>query len=138
MKAQPIGQPRRLTEADICFSDEIIEADGKLNFYMDTAFNVDRVFGTNVETAANDDWINVYANYDITSEQACDTLDIILNRADGSCEELSYTLEAREKEILLEKMRVYCQDKEGMTLKAYCDILREESEQLTGPMTQQV
>lgn len=46
---------RRITEADICFSDEIMEMNGKVNFYMDTSFNVDEVFETHVETADNDD-----------------------------------------------------------------------------------
>ena len=56
---------RKLTDSDITFSDEIMETDGGLNFYMDTFFNVDEVFGTHVETVENNDWINVYANYDI-------------------------------------------------------------------------
>ncbi len=111
---------RRLTQDDISFSDEIVESDGKLNFYMDTIFNVDQVFGTHVETPDNDDWLNIYANYDMGQRQVCDTLDVVLHRNDGSDEELSYTLNAAEKEILLGKMDAYCLEREGIVLDAYC------------------
>lgn len=129
---------RRLTESDICFSDEIMEMDGKLNFYMDTSFNVDQVFGTHVETAENDDWLNVYANYDFTQKQVCDTLEITLNRTDDSCDQLTYPLNAHEKGILLKKMDAYCMEKEGVTLEAYSENIQAESEDLTGQTTQQM
>lgn len=129
---------RRLTEADICFSDEIMEMDGKVNFYMDTSFNVDEVFGTHVETANNDDWINVYANYDMDQRLISDTLEIILNRANGDMEQLVYQLNGHEKDILLEKMNIYCLKKEGITLEAYCDNIQAELKYLEVPMKQQM
>lgn len=128
---------RQLTETDICFSDEIMEMDSKLNFYMDTSFNVDKVFGTYVETSENDDWLNIYANYDMAKREMCGALEITLNHADGSCDELTYPLNAQEKEILLKKMNDYCLEKEGITLEAYCDNIQAESEYLTGQVTQQ-
>lgn len=129
---------RRLTGDDIVFSDEIMETDKNLNFYINVPFNVDEIFGTHVETANNDDWINVYANYDTVYGQVCDTLDIVLNRGDGSCEDLAYRLDDHEKEFLLSKMRDYCMKQEGMTLEDYSLQLQEESEPLTGPATQQM
>lgn len=117
---------RRLSADDIHFSDKIMETDGRLNFYIDTDFHVDQVFGTHVETAENDDWLNVYANFDMESRQVCDTLELILNRTDGGCEELTYQLDESEKGILLEKMNAYCQKCEGLSLDAYCDSLQAE------------
>lgn len=125
---------RRLTKDDVSFSDEIIESDGKLNFYMDTVFDVDQVFGTHVETPDNGDWLNIYANYDTEQRQVCDTLDVVLHRNDGSDEELSYTLSAAEKEILLGKMDAYCLEREGVMLDAYCaQLIAEEQGTLMEP-----
>lgn len=121
------GGNQRLTKDDVSFSDEIMESDGKLNFYMDTVFNVDQVFGTHVETPDNDDWLNVYANYDTAQRQVCDVLNIVLHHGDGDSEELSYRLDHQEKDILLEKMDAYCLEREGVTLDAYCaQIMAEE------------
>lgn len=123
---EDLQNSRRLSENDIHFSDEISEMDGRLNFYINTDFNVDQVFGTHVETTENDDWLNVYANFDMESRQVCDTLDLVLNRGDGGCEELTYQLDDVEKGILLEQMNAYCQKCEGLSLDAYCDGLQAE------------
>ena len=34
-----------------------------MNFYIPINFDPDAVFGTNVASAFNDDWLNVYANF---------------------------------------------------------------------------
>lgn len=117
---------RRLTADDIHFSDEISEMNGRLNFYIETNFNVDQVFGTHVETTENDDWLNVYADFDKESRQVCDTLELVLNCGDGGCEELTYQLDDAEKGILLEKMNAYCQKCEELSLDAFCDGLQAE------------
>lgn len=129
---------RRLSADDIHFSDEIMETDGRLNFYIDTDFNVDQVFGTHVETAENDDWLNVYANFDMESRQVCDTLELILNRTDGGCEELNYQLDDAEKEILLKKMNAYCQKCEGLSLDSHCDSLHSDEDLSLGQGGQQL
>ncbi len=123
----------RLEAKDISFSDEIMEMYGQLNFYINTDFNVDQIFGTHVETAENDDWLNVYANFDMKSRQVCDTLDIELHRGDGSEETLSYTLNAAEKEMLHAKMDAYCQQQSGKSLLAYCDELLKEQDLTQAP-----
>ena len=79
-------------------AEEISEVDGLLNFYLETSFDVDAVFGTQVCTAENGDWLNVYANYDMNSGQVCDELEIALHRGDGSETALSYHLNAAEKD----------------------------------------
>ena len=53
---------KRLPVDAVSFTDEITECDGKLNFYIPINFDPDAVFGTNVASAFNDDWLNVYAN----------------------------------------------------------------------------
>ena len=109
-----------LSARNISFAEEIMELDDRLNFYMETAFDVDEVFGTNVCTPENDDWLNVYANYDMLTGTVCDVLDLELHRSDGSEEELTYTLNAAEKEVLLCKMEDYCMERSGMKLQDYC------------------
>ena len=63
--------PRRDTSrAEFSFSDEIMmEEDGKLNFYVEASFDVDAAFGAFVLTDKNDDWLNIYANYDIAEDR---------------------------------------------------------------------
>ena len=67
-----------LTAQNFSFSDEIIMEDGKLNFYIQADFDVDAAFGTFVCTDENDDWLNIYANYDIAQDKPCDTLELNL------------------------------------------------------------
>ena len=116
------------------FGDEIIEMDGKLNFYVQTEFDVDAVFGTFVCTDENDDWLNIYANYDIAEDRPCDTLELCLCKADGTEENWSYQLNAAEREVLLRKMEEYCQKQTGMSLRDYAQQFREEPEQRQGPV----
>ena len=54
-----------LSARNVAFGDEIIESDGKLNFYVQAEFDVDAAVGSFVLTDKNDDLLNIYANYDI-------------------------------------------------------------------------
>lgn len=123
-----------LSARNFSFGDEIIESDGKLNFYVQTEFDVDAAFGTFVLTDENDDWLNVYANYNIAQGQPCDTLELTLCRGDGSEESWSYQLNAAEQDVLLRKMEEYCQQQTGMSLHDYAQQFREEPEQQQGPV----
>lgn len=120
LDGKEITSAGHLSARELSFEDEICEMDDRLNFYINGGFDVDSVFGTFVVTDQNDDWLNLYANYDMPSCEVCDTLDIVLHRGDGTDEELSYTLNVAEKEILLRKMDDYCQEQTGMTLADYC------------------
>lgn len=122
-----------LSEKDLSFSDEIVEMDGQLNFYINTDFDVDEVFCTNVLTSENDDWLNVYANFDMEARQVCDTLDIELHRGDGGEEERSYTLNVAEKAMLYTKMEDYCRQQTGFSLPEYCDALLQEQDLTQAP-----
>lgn len=131
------GQKIRLSEQDISFAEEISEVGNLLNFYMETNFDVDAVFGTNVCTPENDDWLNVYANYDMESGQICGELEIALHRGDGGEEVMTYPLSTAEKEILLRKMNDYCRQQTGQSLAEYsAQMLAEELSPPDGPVMQ--
>ena len=119
-----------LSARNFSFSDEIMmDEDGKLNFYVDADFDVDAAFGTFVFTDKNDDWLNIYANYDIAEDRPCDTLELTLCKGDGSEESWSYPLNAAEQEVLMRKMEEFCQQQTGMSLRDYAQLFREEQMQ---------
>ena len=118
-----------LSARNFSFGDEIIESDGKLNFYVQTEFDVDAAFGTFVLTGKNDDWLNIYANYDIAEDRPCDTLELCLCKGDGAEESWSYPLNAAEQEVLMRKMEEFCQLQTGMSLRDYAQQFREEQMQ---------
>jgi len=124
-----------LSAREISFADEICEMDDLLNFYMETGFDVDAVFGTQVCTSENDDWLNVYANYDMATGQVCDVLEIALHHGDDGEESLTYSLNAVERTVLLRKMDACCQEQTGQTLAEYsAQRMAEEIAPPTGPV----
>ena len=134
LDGRQITSAGHLSAREVRMAEEISEVDGLLNFYLETSFDVDAVFGTQVCTAENDDGLNVYANYDMASGQVCDELEIALHRGDGSETALSYHLNAAEKEVLLRKMEDYCQEQTGMGLVEYStQVMAEAPEPPTGP-----
>ena len=134
LSGKEITSAGHLSARNFSFGDEIIESDGKLNFYVQTEFDVDAAFGTFVLTDKNDDWLNIYANYDIAEDRPCDTLELTLCKGDGSEESWSYQLNAAEQDVLLRKMEEYCQQQTGMSLHDYAQQFREEAEQQQGPV----
>ena len=129
LKGKEITSAGHLTARNFSFSDEIIELDGKLNFYVQADFDVDVVFGTFVCTDKNDDFLNIYANYDIEENCPCDMLELNLCRSDGSEENWRYRLNAAEQEVLLRKMEAFCQQQTGMSLHEYTQKLRNMESQ---------
>ena len=134
LSGKEITSAGHLSARNFSFGDEIIESDGKLNFYVQTEFDVDAAFGTFVLTDKNDDWLNIYASYDIAEDRPCDTLELTLCKGDGSEESRSYPLNAAEQDVLLRKMEEYCQQQTGMSLHDYAQKFREEPEQQQGPV----
>ena len=132
LEGKELTSAGHLSAREFTFGDEIIEHDEKLNFYVQAEFDVDAVFGTHVLTDENDDWLNIYANYDTQEDRVCDTLDVTLCKGDGSEEYFSYPLNAAEQDVLLRKMEEYCQKQTGMSLCDYSRQLREEQEQEQG------
>ena len=134
LDGREITSAGHLSARNFSFSDQIIESDGKLNFYVQTEFDVDAAFGTFVLTDENDDWLNVYANYDIAQGKPCDTLELTLCKGDGSEESWGYQLNAAEQDVLLRKMEEFCQKQTGMSLRDYAQQFREEPEQQQEPV----
>ena len=64
------GGQHRIPVDKVSFTDELSECDGRLLFYVPVAFDPDAVFGTHVATAENDDWLSVYAVYDLDRGEA--------------------------------------------------------------------
>ena len=58
LKGKEITSAGHLSAQNFSFGEEIIESDGKLNFYLQADFDVDAAFGTFVCTDQNDDWLN--------------------------------------------------------------------------------
>ena len=117
-----------LTARNFSFSDEFLIENGKLNFYVQADFDVDAAFGTFVCTDENDDWLNIYANYDIMRDRPCDTLELNLCKGDGTEENWIYHLNAAEQEVLARKMEAFCQQQNGMSLHDFARQLQEEPE----------
>lgn len=103
----------------ITFDDEIADNGDKLNFYIPVTFNCDAVFGTDVCSLDNDDYLNIYVDYDMLTGEVGNHLDISLNRADGRIDELSYPLDEAERSALLPKMDAYCRHETGKGIAEY-------------------
>ena len=96
--------PCRATAGPHRFAEEITEYDDKLNFYIPVTFDCDAVFGTDVCSPDNDDYLIIYVDYDMFTGEVGNQLDIALIRADGRIDELSYPLDEAERSALLPKM----------------------------------
>ena len=129
LNGKEITSAGHLSARNFSFGEEIIESDGKLNFYLQADFDVDAAFGTFVCTDQNDDWLNIYANYDIEKDRLCDTLELNLCKGDGTEENWSYHLNAAEQEVLARKMEAFCQQQTGTSLHEYAQQLRESGSQ---------
>ena len=110
------GGQHRIPVDKVSFTDELSECDGRLLFYVPVAFDPDAVFGTHVATAENDDWLSVYAVYDLDTGRPCSALDVTLVCGDGNEFSFRYPLTEPERAALLEKMDACCQEQTGMAL----------------------
>ena len=126
LSGREITSAGHLSARNFSFGEEIIEADGKLNFYVQADFDVDAAFSTFVCTDQNDDWLNIYANYDIEKDCLCDELELNLCKGDGTEENWNYHLNVAEQEVLARKMEEFCQQQTGMSLHEYAQRFREE------------
>ena len=100
---------RPLNERDFFPDASIEEMDNHLNFYLAINCDVDALFGTHVDTADNDDYLNVYANYNLDTGEVEDRLEITLCRGDGVDVPMECLLSDDERAMLLAQMRDYCQ-----------------------------
>ena len=100
-------------------ADRIQAAFYKRDFDVPVTFDPDAVFGTNVATDANDDYLNVYADFDLDVGEVCDALTVIQVCGDGSEETYRYPLTEEDRSILRSKMNDYCMEQTGMSLDDY-------------------
>ena len=127
-ESEYLSGSRRLCAEDISFAEDIIQNDNLLEFYMEVSFNADEVFGTNVCTTENDDWLNIYANYDLERGCVCDTLEVFLQCSNGDELDFKYRLSPEEQALFIPKMNTYCQEHWGQSLEECCtDYLAEQS-----------
>ena len=121
-------EPEYLTGSRRLCAEDIIQNDNLLEFYMEVSFNADEVFGTNVCTTENDDWLNIYANYDLERGCVCDTLEVFLQCSNGDELDFKYRLSPEEQALFIPKMNTYCQEHWGQSLEECCaDYLTEQS-----------
>lgn len=111
------GGSQRLPMDAVTFSDEIIENEHRMNFYIPIYFDPDAAFGTHVCTDANDDWLDVYANFDLERGKVDSTLTVCLCCTDGHTFEFSYPLTPEEQGILRDKMDTYYRQQTGQGLE---------------------
>lgn len=126
-----------LRAEDISFSNEIMEDGNLLNFYMDVIFDLDKIFGIHVCTDENDDYVNIYADYDMSTRCVCDTLDVCLVRGDGSERSYKYQLTEEEQALMLPKMEDYCQQCLGCSLEECCARYMAEASEKSHILTEQ-
>ena len=101
---------------------------------MPITFDPDAVFGTNVATDANDDYLNVYADFDLDTGEVCDALTVIQVCGDGSDKTYRYPLTNEERSALRSKMNDYCMEKAGMSLDDYrAQYLEEDLQSAPSP-----
>ena len=124
------GGIRRLSMNEVGFAEEISECGGLLQFYIPVTFDPDAVFGTNVATTENDDWLNVYAAYDLNTGRPCSALDVTLVCGDGNEFAFRYPLTECEQTAVLEKMDACCQEQTGMALADFRARYLAEEQQL--------
>ncbi len=127
LDGKQIASAGHLSAKEISLADEIVETDGCLNFYLETVFDTDSVFGTHV-LGASDRWLNIYADYEMATGSVCDALSLRIYYEDGREESLEYRLNAIEKATLLRKMDAYCLQQTGQSLKDYSAGLMAEKE----------
>ena len=121
---------KRLPVDAVSFTDEITECDGKLNFYIPINFDPDAVFGTNVASAFNDDWLNVYANFGWKTGRIDSALTVCLVCSDGHEFEFFYPLTSAEQVQLWNQMDAYCHQQNGQSLgETRTALLREQAEE---------
>lgn len=112
-----------LTKNDIEVYDLEINDDGDgISAYLETLFDVDEKFGTNVNDD-DDSWVNFYAEYFPESgELKCV---YIIDKPQNN-EEYEYIPSKAEKDLIVSMMEELCQKEEGCSLADFLINLQED------------
>lgn len=111
-----MGKKHHFQWENISFSDEIWEQDGKLNFYVPIIFDYVEILGPEYGLLDEDSSLNVYASYDLKQNEISEELSIVIRYAEGPDESRKYHLTARERDMFLRKMNLYCEEQTGKDL----------------------
>ena len=84
----------------------------------------------------NDDYVNVYADYDLEHGLVADTLLVIIHRGDGTDRQHEYPLSPEEQALLLPKMEVYCLEQTGLSLAEYRSQYLAQGQETQGMRTE--
>lgn len=101
---------RTLTAENVYFDvhTDVSEDDNRLvELAMATNFDVDAVFGTHVNTSANDETLSCYAYFDLKTGYVRSDLKVILWTDDGWSEEYKYRLNDEERAIVNSRIMEY-------------------------------
>lgn len=103
-----IAGTKPLTGNDVRFENEVYQDGNLLSFYLGTYYDPDAVFGTNVCTAENDDFVNAYAYFDLDKDDVVDELSVVVSPAAPFPDEAyKYRLSPEEKALLRREMNEY-------------------------------
>lgn len=111
---------RRLRPEDISMGEDIVQNGHLLEFYLETVFDTGEVFGLPLDRANTDDFINIYANYDMEARCVSDLLEVYMVRGDGREQSYQYRLNAEEQQAVLGKMESYIQQRWGQSVGDCC------------------
>lgn len=105
-------------------SNDVMVEDNYLNFYIPVNFDVDKMFGLDVCSTDNDDYINLYINwYPYLDKDPQDRIEVFVvycnNSTDSGDFELKVVLRDCQKKLIARKLNKECKKLYGMTLKKY-------------------
>ena len=98
------GGIRKITASDFCLEHNSMEwecDEGMFSYILSSKSNVDEIFGTNVETDENDDYIDIYAFISPDHQDMREDLYISLWKGNGDIEEFAYKTTEDERRVLL-------------------------------------
>lgn len=108
IETKELRRKREIKKGDFYLEQDAAEwMDDIWNYYLLVSGDVDEIFGTNVCTSENDDYINVYASIYPYFDEIEDELDITLCRGDGEEESFKYILSDAEKKVLLDMVQQF-------------------------------
>lgn len=112
-----------LTKNDIEVCDLEINDDGDgISAYLETLFDVDEKFGTNVNDD-DDSWVNFYAEYFPESGELKCTY--VIDKPQNN-EEYEYIPSKAEKGLIVSMMEELCQKEEGSSLADFLNNFQED------------
>ena len=104
--------------------EEILEEEDYLNFCIPINFDADTVFGLDVCSGDNDDYINLYLNwYPAFDKKPADRFDLLMvycnNSTPGDDFDLDVKLNKCQRMAIAHRLNVEFKDKYKKTLRAY-------------------